>query len=574
MRHLVLRTASVALTVLLVAACSSGGHDASDTATPQRVPDREAAPTGYVAGSVLIARPVDTQGGSARLDGIVEVTVPPGAISNSGTLQISLGENPNTPNPAIKIDLIGAGIVAPIELRFAVADPTHAPDIVNYWNGTSWASEPVTFDEANNVAIATVDHLSWWNPVSWCWTCIADKLWQASGQLIGSRGTAPTCTTAPPAWVTELITNPSASAPILACVESNDGRAVIRATNNRGYWQVLRSSAGLSWGWSRFRELPVNDWAHELASDVFREDEADFILLPPLTEVTIGLDRPQSGFVRLSGGATLATSLLTILLEAASKVASSELVQTTLIRFVFACLPPTTPNTDSPEAAATATDILKCVGDTISNKRAVLSNNTPSGLSDEEFASLMSLKKFLKALDAVRISATAFDFVVDSSSLATIGLKTQLPSAPDATGTSQQTPAPRPSSPSAMAPSSPTAPPTAAPLPNSVPPRPNTTQRRTWHAQQGRHGADTFTNYINASGMGPKIPANSWVEVLCKVLPQSTIASAYPDGYWYRIASPPWNGNYFAVANTFWNGDTPSTPQSQWHNVDYAIPDC
>src|SRR4051794_31352965 len=89
--------------------------------------------------------------------------------------------------------------------------------------------------------------------------------------------------------------------------------------------------------------------------------------------------------------------------------------------------------------------------------------------------------------------------------------------------------------------------------------------------QQGSHGANTFTNYHNASGMGPKIAAGSWVAVSCKVY-DPTIISASPDGYWYRIASSPWNDQYYAVANTFMNGDPWGGPYT--HNTDFAVPTC
>ena len=46
-----------------------------------------------------------------------------------------------------------------------------------------------------------------------------------------------------------------------------------------------------------------------------------------------------------------------------------------------------------------------------------------------------------------------------------------------------------------------------------------------------------------------------------------------PGGYWYRIASSPWNGNFYAVANTFWNGDVAGQPPYT-HDVDLAVPDC
>lgn len=48
--------------------------------------------------------------------------------------------------------------------------------------------------------------------------------------------------------------------------------------------------------------------------------------------------------------------------------------------------------------------------------------------------------------------------------------------------------------------------------------------------------------------------------------------SASPDGYWYRIASAPWNNKYYAVANTFANGDPLGAPGS--HNTDMSVPNC
>ena len=61
------------------------------------------------------------------------------------------------------------------------------------------------------------------------------------------------------------------------------------------------------------------------------------------------------------------------------------------------------------------------------------------------------------------------------------------------------------------------------------------------------------------------------MQVSCKVY-DPTIASVNPDGYWYRIASNPWDNNYYAPANTFLNGDPPNGPYT--HNTDFAVPDC
>jgi hypothetical protein len=93
------------------------------------------------------------------------------------------------------------------------------------------------------------------------------------------------------------------------------------------------------------------------------------------------------------------------------------------------------------------------------------------------------------------------------------------------------------------------------------------------------NGVNTFSNYHNASGLGPRIgygQANA-VQVSCKVL-DGTIASVNPDGYWYRIASSPWNNTYYAPANVFNNGDpiagrTRATPISPSRTADgYSQP--
>lgn len=112
----------------------------------------------------------------------------------------------------------------------------------------------------------------------------------------------------------------------------------------------------------------------------------------------------------------------------------------------------------------------------------------------------------------------------------------------------------------------PTLPPT---LPPTVPPPVTPT---TYSEQETpKHPVNTFTDYHNASGMGPAIGSGQWVQVSCKVY-DPTIASVNPDGYWYRIASSPWNNAYYSPANTFMNGDPYGGPYT--HNTDYAVPNC
>lgn len=148
-----------------------------------------------------------------------------------------------------------------------------------------------------------------------------------------------------------------------------------------------------------------------------------------------------------------------------------------------------------------------------------------------------------------------------------------LPTVPDVPPAPSVDPEPSPSAtPAAQKP-------VIAPVPVPVPVSPPTpvpappAASNTYRVQQGTHGANTFRNPQNASGQGPRVGAMQWIDVYCKAKPPSTIASASPDGYWYKIASPPWNGAYYAVANTFWNGDIPGQ-MPYTHNTDFSIPDC
>lgn len=87
-----------------------------------------------------------------------------------------------------------------------------------------------------------------------------------------------------------------------------------------------------------------------------------------------------------------------------------------------------------------------------------------------------------------------------------------------------------------------------------------------------RSGAPTFTDPARGAGSsGARIPTAAFVEVSCKVY-APIFPSTQPDGYWYRIASPPWNNSYYAVANVFTNGDLPG--QMPPTNTDWSVPDC
>lgn len=117
---------------------------------------------------------------------------------------------------------------------------------------------------------------------------------------------------------------------------------------------------------------------------------------------------------------------------------------------------------------------------------------------------------------------------------------------------------------------------TLAPTPiSTLVPSPTSTlvkTGKTWTEQEADIGADSFADPHNASGPGPHLDAKTYVQVSCKVYaPQ--IASATPDGYWYRIASAPWSDKYYVAANTFWNGDVPGQ-RPYTHFTDMNVPNC
>jgi hypothetical protein len=110
--------------------------------------------------------------------------------------------------------------------------------------------------------------------------------------------------------------------------------------------------------------------------------------------------------------------------------------------------------------------------------------------------------------------------------------------------------------------------PSPSPQPISTRPHPALT---TYKEQEWHTGANTFGDPNNASEMGPKIAPGQYVRVSCKLYDPS-IPSASPGGYWYRIASPPWNNKYYAVANTFLNGDPWGGPYT--HPTDLKVRNC
>jgi hypothetical protein len=80
----------------------------------------------------------------------------------------------------------------------------------------------------------------------------------------------------------------------------------------------------------------------------------------------------------------------------------------------------------------------------------------------------------------------------------------------------------------------------------------------------------TFRDPSAFTGEGPRIQRGR-VEVVCRFYVPNGPPSTQP-GWWYLVASSPWNRQYYTVANSYLNGDPPEGPYRT--SVDSRVPVC
>lgn len=91
--------------------------------------------------------------------------------------------------------------------------------------------------------------------------------------------------------------------------------------------------------------------------------------------------------------------------------------------------------------------------------------------------------------------------------------------------------------------------------------------------QQANFGTPkrTFQDPRAFRGIGPEVQPGQEIEVVCRFHDPNAPLSVQP-GWWYLIASPPWNRQYYTVANSYLNGDPPEDPSRT--PVDNGVPVC
>lgn len=78
-------------------------------------------------------------------------------------------------------------------------------------------------------------------------------------------------------------------------------------------------------------------------------------------------------------------------------------------------------------------------------------------------------------------------------------------------------------------------------------------------------GARTFANPYTYGGASDRVAPGQYVDVVCKLYAFSS--PSVDPGYWYLLASPPWNGRYYSPANSYING-------GHGRDTDFRVPDC
>ena len=529
-----------------------------------------------------------------RLPGGGTLTVPRAALSPGAKVIARRADRRRLPGHArslgrpVSLRVAHGRLVAPVQLRFPYReriDPLGMPlDLsvqIAYFDARArqWKTVPAhvnrirrtvtatitapIWNEANLIvdakgarAAAAGGGSSWWNPLSWDWASLAARLDQRVGEVRGARTGPAHCTTGTrvPAWAVVTVSNTTDN-PLRTCAEGQGDNVVVQIVNNRPYGVILKYGAPVAWGWHEQPGESDKAAGAMLADALVSPSE---LYIAPLKAASVGVPRGAWRAAHFQASITRKSLAADVLAFAVDKL-DAKLIRPAMVGELAAkCSWLLKPHLDG--AVPINSDVL----DNVAGVAQCLVKAVPSlrakGLltgaaSDRLEHALTVFAKVGLAAQTAKIAGHLADLYVGSrpelQDLASFDLFRQ--------GADDPSPAP------ALPPSAPGQPPSAPGAPPPATPH-------TWPEQQGSHGANTFTNPYNASGQGQKIAAYMWVEVACKLYaPQ--ITSANPDGYWYRIASPPWSGTYYAVANTFWNGDVPGQlPYT--HNTDWAIPDC
>lgn len=298
MRRLIVHGVVVALLALATACSSASGpqHVAmpSSSTSPLMVPD----PTPETVAEVERVE-VGRAGATVAALG-AEVRVPADAVPAGETVQVvvrhPIGKHAGEIfGPSVEI-LHRSPLALPLRLSWSISALTaeqRSSLVLTRWDATvrawQWTPEPVTIvGDTITVEVRQFSILNW----------IAD-LGQWVGEHTGARAGEPQCNgRALPSWVKETVDPDQglSAAAIRVCFEPDRNDVVtVRVVNNRTFTQRLTITDGgqaWAWTWPGVQTYGASAIVYLGARPVF--DSPTTFLVPPLTEVTFGIDRPNA----------------------------------------------------------------------------------------------------------------------------------------------------------------------------------------------------------------------------------------------------------------------------------------
>lgn len=368
---------------------------------------------------------VDKAGAKASVEG-VEAEVNRGSVEGEGVLEIStdqseappadLGEWDSLRDP-VEVSIRDAELTGTVNLAFRVPPPKPGhTTFLTYFDEEEerWVAVPSVYDPVTGTVSATVDHLSWWNPISWCWSCLADEAWQGMGRVLGNRRGGPSCSGSEPGWVRSITYDQSASAAVLVCAEQEGDTLVLRVANNRGYGVLLQSDEPFRWA-SIDSIAPANDILHGVFAP---PSGTDYIYIPALAEAAIGINSPEDFYVQIAGGATtfsVATAVVTSILEAADIPSAGPLA----LGLMLECAPTVRNLLQGGASFDNLRDLGFCLGNVVTDQRVleqVIRTAIGRNLAGEYLGEIASLENALRFIDAAKFAAIAVDLVADEGS--------------------------------------------------------------------------------------------------------------------------------------------------------------
>jgi len=185
-------------------------------------------------------------------DGALAVTIPKGAASGEGTLQVAAADA-GAGEPGWEVTLTGARLVGDAVLRFkwAPTQPDEPLPLITYSDGPSTGTPTVVQDAIVGGGFVEVrtNHFSFWQIQPWGTTLDQAKAWVSDSldKMLssGANGHEPTCQNESDVRKAGYKVTSDSGRRVYWCLGKENGHVVLKAVNARGYATQAEVQPGL-----------------------------------------------------------------------------------------------------------------------------------------------------------------------------------------------------------------------------------------------------------------------------------------------------------------------------------------